>query len=142
MNIKQSLWATVAFLGLAACGASKNKNAVRELTGKQWELSAIGTTSYSGTKKPTLFFTDSNKSVGGYSGCNTFGSKYTLKEDKLRFDEIIATQMSCLNNMDVEEKIYQGLQKTDNFKIASGLLQLRQGKVVLLEYRKGKVMEK
>lgn len=139
--MKQVIMAIAAMCSIAACASTKNNKAAKELTGQKWELSAIGTTGFSEEKVPTLYFTDSNKSVGGYSGCNSFGAKYTINQEKLTIGDVIATQMSCLNHMNTEEKVYQGLQKTDNFKIVNGLLQLRQGSMVLLEYRKARTLQ-
>lgn len=46
--------------------------------------------------------------VGITTNCNSLGGQYILKNDSIRFDNLLRTEMAC-DNMDVEEYLVQVL---------------------------------
>jgi len=67
------------------------------LENTQWQLVSYGDTMVLENTDLTLEFRADGE-LGGNSGCNTFGSTYTLDGSAIRFSEIVSTRMACLDD--------------------------------------------
>jgi heat shock protein HslJ len=67
------------------------------LENTQWQLITYGDTMVLEDTDLTLEFRADGE-LGGSSGCNTFGSTYTLAGSTIRIAELISTRMACLDD--------------------------------------------
>lgn len=72
--------------------------------------------------RPTVDFKDG--SIGGTTGCNSFGGAYTIGDETIRFGEMPMTQMACLEDglMEQEANIMAVLKQVSRWEIAAGQL--------------------
>jgi heat shock protein HslJ len=76
---------------LSACSPTKNSDASKGLYETTWELEYISgpRIAFEGLfpeQKPQLTFTEKDKSVNGTTGCNGFGSTFTLDGKKIKIE--------------------------------------------------------
>jgi heat shock protein HslJ len=71
--------------------------------------------------------------VGGNSGCNGFGGKYSVEGDQVTFSEIVSTLMACDEaRMMQEGAVHSVLSGTATFKIEANTLALTNNNLVLV----------
>lgn len=71
---------------------------------------------------------NSGNQFSGFSGCNYISGKYELREgNKIRFFEIVTTEMGC-NNLDLESEFTNTLIKADNYTFAENVLYLNKAR--------------
>lgn len=79
---------------------------------------------YQSEIKTTLNFGEENR-MSGNSGCNGYGTIYTLSGKKgIEFEPIISTKMACLDGdyMKQEKTFFSVISKTNKYKIKGDLL--------------------
>jgi heat shock protein HslJ len=77
-------------------------------------------------------------SVGGYSGCNWYGSKYSARGDSITIDMIGGTARYCnvpTGAMDQEQQLYRTLERAKTFAITRDTLRFKTGDSTILEFR-------
>lgn len=103
-----------------------------ELDGTSWTLASFGTADAGAEGTPvlpgttvTLIFQGAGI-VGGSGGCNSFGATYSLAGSEIAFQNIITTEMACLDEgvMDQEAKFYAALGAAESFELSDGALQI------------------
>jgi putative lipoprotein len=111
------------------------------LQGTAWQLTTIeGAPLAAGTAADIRF--DAGR-AGGRGGCNSFGGSYTVEGDRLRFGDIMSTQMACdTPRMELELRVHDLLAKVDSYAIdESGALTLSAADKALLVYRPAAALE-
>ncbi len=111
---------------LTCCNSTKNskqKDTNYTLQG-EYDIISINSTPLS-NKQLTINFNDSQKTVSGYSGCNTFTGNYTINENTLHFSKIAYTKKFCPEAIKIEEKVIKTFSfiETVNYKNKQVLLQ-------------------
>lgn len=133
----------LAFSGLflaSACSVSKSEsNNVLDATslfGTEWKLEKIGSSKMKYDEERdriTLLMTKEPENVSGFSACNRYFGKFTIKKNKLIFKEMAATQMACPEQkMNLEDRYLLTLNKVNNYLIENDTLYLRNDERVLL----------
>lgn len=129
-----------ALLLLGACAASEPA-APKALTleGTDWTLMRVGTatvTASGGARAPNLKLGGSR--AGGFSGCNRFGGAYEISGTSVRFTQMVATRMACMNGGELEQAYLDALAAVRGWRIAGDRLTLLSaGGNVLLDFRAG-----
>ncbi len=125
--MKRSLIAFTAWALFAGCAQTGQPPQVRliETYWKAVELEGRPLDVKPGTREPHLILRSENKSVGGYSGCNTFRGGYVLDGASLRFTRMASTMMACLPaGSDTERNFLSALSATAAHDIRGETLQL------------------
>ncbi len=60
-------------------------------------------------EKLYITFDEEQHLISGYSGCNTFTSKYTMTKDQISLGLPIASKIYCEKNMALEEEFFKAL---------------------------------
>lgn len=121
--------ALAAALLLAACAAAPEAPAPPAppaFPGGAWVLAELGGKAVSesvGEKIPTLAFREDG-TAGGSSGCNQYGTKWTLSGDAgLAFSELWSTKMFCVDVL-IEGEYYEMFRKARLWRVEGGRLVL------------------
>lgn len=110
-------------IALAACTPG-NAPVGPSLAGTQWVLQAMpGWEMGKVAQVPTLVFQSETK-VGGRAGCNSWGGAYEHRGAKIRFSEMMMTEMACEYGMDVEQLYVRALEKTRGINVTGNTLVL------------------
>ena len=108
-----------------------------DLTSRKWMLRTIGETELTLEKNaPFISFDSKKKSVGGNSGCNSFGGGYETAGAKIKFGNMISTMMACEaeNRMSIEHGFLAGLGEANRYEIRGEVLYLYKDDVELLSF--------
>lgn len=78
-----------------------------------------------------------NGKASGFSGCNTFNSSYTLKDQSLKFDYFIATRRACVddNLMALERTFLKAIATVDSYTLNNGKLLLSAQNAPVIEMK-------
>ena len=115
-------------LVLAACAAAPEAPAPAPagFPGGSWILVELGGKAVAdsvGEKIPTLAFA-SEGTAGGSSGCNQYGTKWTLTGDSgIAFSELWSTKMFCVDVL-IEAEYYEMFRKTRAWRVEGDRLVL------------------
>ncbi len=73
--------------------------------------------------EPRITFNAENK-FSGNAGCNRIAGSYQIREksDSIRFSQVVATKMMCINGMETENKFLQALDETRTYIIQNDTL--------------------
>ena len=120
----------IIVLILSACAGTSSK-----LIDTSWKL-----TDLNGQKLPAeiqITLNIKKDQAGGNSACNSYGSDFTQKGDKLSFSQIFSTMMYCEKGMEFETDYFAALGKITTFQLENDQLSLldESGKVVLIFIR-------
>jgi heat shock protein HslJ len=104
-------------------------NPENPLANTSWQLEAFGD---AGNPQPVLAGSEVTmtfsgaESVGGRSGCNSYGGKYTIDGAKITFSAIASTEMACESQkvMEQEAQFQQALLAVENYQLAGDRLEL------------------
>ncbi len=127
-------------LVMASCGLFRHgqKSTVKDLSLNTvtWVCTEVGGVAVKSVKNHpmTLSFRDSNSTVAGFGGCNSFGGHYDLNGDTLRFSKIFSTMKACIGGQDLEGKLFRNFDELNNYVIAGDTLYLKQDGNVLVKY--------
>ncbi len=105
--------------------------------GVEWKLKKIGNKLMKYEEESeiiTLLMTSEPENVSGFSACNRYFGKFTLKKGVLTFKDMASTAMMCPEQtMELERRYLMQLDKVNNFVITEeGELHLRKDEKVLL----------
>jgi heat shock protein HslJ len=111
-------WLTFILL-LAVIGCKENKDQLKQLQGRTWQLKSIKYEEKATElpeKWPELLFTDSTACYG-FAGCNRFFGKYEADNNgKLVILLEGATMMSC-PDMEFEDGYLKALSKVERYTV-------------------------
>ena len=145
--------AGVALLGVIACvrsspsgddtaTAAGSVTASSALQGPRWrlvELEGQPALSGGGAREPHLIFSrDSVDRVGGATGCNSMGGRYTAEGDRIRFSDLFSTKMACIEEerMRQETRFVGALGRVDRYAVSGDTLTLSEGGTVVARFVK------
>ncbi len=116
---------------LLACGQAP-------LDGTEWSLISMDGEATLQGHPVTLYF---RGETGGSAGCNSYGGKYEVDGNSLRFPEgISSTAMACASEdaMNQETEFLRALQQTETYRIAGDRLELMdaRGQLILVFEKK------
>lgn len=139
----------LCFLSLSSCGLFQHigdsndadlmkeaEYSIEQLSGRYWKLvevegKPVSKEGGNNGKEAHIKFLEDNR-VSGTGGCNSFFGSFELGEHRrIRFNQIGATQMACVN-MEIDAAIYRVLEKTDNFSLNEDTLTLNRAKMAPL----------
>lgn len=106
------------------------------LAGTQWTLVSMGApgmeTSVAEGSVVTLEF-NSDNSVGGSAGCNSYGGSYQIEDGRLILSEIISTLMACIDEdvMAQEQQFLAALNTARAFTVTEDTLTIEYENGVL-----------
>lgn len=121
--MRKTLFAALALLLAACTGTGKDAR----LEGTTWKLTNMeGIPSKSIDAEAdyfTLSFAAADSTVSGRTNCNRFFGKYSVKGDKIEFENMGMTRMAC-PDMQYEDAFVKMLDEADRFEIRGEELKL------------------
>lgn len=105
------------------------------LRDRYWRLTELNGKPVPVLPRPAyLIMRSEDARAGGLGGCNSFGGGYTLDAaaSRIRFDQMVSTQMACAQGMDVEQALHKVLQDTDNYSLNGDTLTLNKARMAPL----------
>lgn len=125
-----------ATLTITACSTSTNERvataAAAPLVDTQWRLTQLGeqvVPAPAGANAVGLQLQAQNLRVTGFGGCNRMFGGYSLNGDQLKFDQVGATKMACVDEsrMRLEQGYFEMLSRVARWKITGSSLTLLDG---------------
>ena len=116
------------------CCSQKSAKQNFNLYGKNLTLTELDgkTVTFNGEERAaTITFNKEEGKVNGNLGCNRFFGTFEINGNSLKFSQMGATKMMCINSMDIEDGFNAALNATDSYEIKDGALILKNGKKVL-----------
>ena len=132
------LFACILTLFLNACTTLKTTNT---LSNETWELEYItgSRIAFQGLfpeNKPQITFNISKKEVNGTTGCNGFGTKYTLEDQTIKFDENFPMTMRYCEGGG-EQVFLKMMKEVNHYYIDNeGKLFLNKGDIPMMRFKK------
>jgi heat shock protein HslJ len=83
---------------------------------------------------PSLQFYTSKDKVNGFGGCNRFHAKLSVKKNKVKIEEIVATKMACPG--DGEEDFLERLAEVKEYRIEGAIMGLKLDGEVLMVFKR------
>ncbi|AEQ53518.1 YbaY family lipoprotein [Pelagibacterium halotolerans] len=95
-----------------------------DLAGRGWLLTMLGDTPSAEGIETTLVFGESDSSLGGTGGCNSYGGSVTFEDDgRLSISDVFSTMMACEDRkMSQERAFFDALGATSSYRIESEAL--------------------
>ena len=132
-------WFLLGFVFLlAACGSEGNP-----LANTEWRLVALGKADAPAEVvggNPTAEFTTASD-MTGWTGCNSYGARYSAREPELRLDELMWTEAGCPSDALFwqEQRMQDSLATVERFEVSGERLTLHsEGGQALVFERVGK----
>lgn len=120
-----------SLLLLTACGG----DAAISLEGTTWQLVDLAGKPLVSNHQPTMSFDEGR--VSGNASCNTYGGKYKLNADKIKFGMMMSTLMACADNaaMEQEQQYLALLRNAETWELRDGQLYLfsAEGETMVFE---------
>lgn len=114
------------------------KNNAAYLNGS-WQLQMLFASDNNWIRTPVININLKDNTFLGNSSCNNISGKFTIKESYLGFDKnIISTKMACADpqNNRKENNFLSTLLKVNNYAISKDELELGQGEIVLMKFKR------
>ncbi|MEO5860708.1 MAG: META domain-containing protein [Pyrinomonadaceae bacterium] len=110
-------------------GNGNNGNgAAQLLDDERWVLEQIANRqTYAPIRGVFINFDSGKRSVGGNTGCNSFGGTYTASRNTISMTDLISTMRACVEGgkMQTERELLDGLRRADTFEVRSSDNRLR-----------------
>jgi heat shock protein HslJ len=107
--------------------AQAESNTTSRLANTEWRLTSFGparneTVVLENTRITLKFGADGR--AGGSSGCNTYGSDYRVRGNRLSFGSIISTKRACLDPQanQQEQRYFRALETANSFRLTGSRL--------------------
>ncbi len=116
---------------LSACGSEENL-----LADTEWRLVALGDADAPAevVGDATVEFTTATD-MTGWTGCNSYGARYSARESDLRLDELMWTEAGCPSDalFRQEQRMQDSLAMVERFEVSGDRLTLhsRGGQVLV-----------
>ncbi len=130
--MKISIICLFLLISFVSCDSFTGKNATEEdLMGSTWVLTNIGSLSAQKGVEVTLVF-DSEDSLSGYTGCNSYESNYSLSGESFSVSGIISSDDSCAESvMDQESNFIITLEGSESIQMFGDNLVIKSSDAVL-----------
>ncbi len=122
---------------LSAIEASETDSSIS----KKWELLKFGNIDSLplSFRCPKLNINELDSTINGNDGCNNYNGQLNHFKENLKFKNIRATKMACMNHFKLTNLYHQYLSNTNTYKLRSNLLYLYDlnGSILLIfkEYK-------
>ena len=128
-------WLLLCFVVLlVACGSEGNP-----LTNTEWRLVALGNADAPAKEvvgNPTAKFTTATD-MTGWTGCNSYGARYSAGESDLRLDDLTWTQAGCQSQelFQQEQRMQDSLATVEGYEVSGEQLTFHSegGQVLVFE---------
>ena len=120
----------LTILGCTVPGSEKVAAAAGvPLVNTNWQLTQLGdqvVNGLAGGNPPSFQLQAENPRITGFAGCNRLFGGYLLNGEELKFDQIGATKMACLDEtrMRLEQQYFDMLSRVAGWKITDSTLEL------------------
>ena len=127
---------------LMACGSEGNP-----LAGTEWRLVALGNADApdEAAGDPTARFTTATD-MTGWTGCNSYGARYSARESELRLDELMWTEAGCPSQalFRQEQRMQDLLATVERFEVSEERLTIHSegGQALVFERVAGRGQSK
>lgn len=135
--MKKILFFTVLSLLLNSCATinPNKKDFDSQIQEKYWKLISINVEKVVMAKnqeREVYFILKNDKTLKGFSGCNSFGGNYSIsKSNKMKFLNISSTEMACPDLKINEQKVLNLFTNEKYYTIEKDTLKMYQsGKIV------------
>jgi heat shock protein HslJ len=81
---------------------------------------------------PRISLDYNKKSIHGYSGCNSFGGDFSLRNDSLKLGPITANEKGCLHS--VEASLFAQLRRVNRYSVDRDSLKFYAKDTLLLSF--------
>jgi len=126
MNLHFSTVRAASVLLVAAMIASCAGQAAPNLDATRWTLVELNGHAPLVDTSLTIGFEDG--SVGGNSGCNSYGGIYKIEGSSIVISGLVSTLMACIEPVNGQEaEFLRALSEAASYEIAGGLLLLKDG---------------
>lgn len=128
--------ALVAIMVMQGCSTAKQPT-LNDLGG-QWVLKTINgkeASSLFSRNLPTFQFNFNEKTISGTGGCNRYTGRFILINNLLKAPDIASTRMFCMEP-NAEDEFFEALRKDNVLIIQDGILKMKNGKNIVLEFEK------
>jgi heat shock protein HslJ len=116
---------------------AEQKNNTLSLNGN-WQLQMLFSSDNNWAKPPNININITDKTFSGNSGCNSIRGKFTIVNDYIGIDKnIVSTKMACQNNY--ENTFLAALLKINRYSISRDELELGQGEIVLMKFKRSDI---
>jgi len=131
-------------LNITACGCKQKKSSraipdistsseTTGITDKHWKLVELNGNPIDASTTAFIFMNSSDGRVHGNLGCNSFSGAFTLQEgNRIRFSQLINTQMLCMEGMEIETEMARILQQADNYNLTEKQFVLNRARMAPL----------
>ena len=136
MEMLRAFPALIVAVLLAACATEGSATADR-LAGRTWQATHLNGRPVSTPVPVTLSFTDGRGS--GRSGCNQYSGTVTLSDGTIRFSEIMATKMACMDEgaMQTESTYLQVLGGAETWSLSDNDMLTISGSTGHVDFKPG-----
>lgn len=118
---------------------NNGNGAAQKLDDQRWVLEQIGNRqTYVPIRGVFMTFDSSKRSVGGNTGCNTFGGSYSASRNTISMTNLISTMRACIEGgkMQTERELLDGLRRADTLELTNdNRLKLYDNGRILLTFR-------
>jgi heat shock protein HslJ len=83
-------------------------------------------------KWPYININYTKKTIGGYSGCNSFGGEFILKKHSITIGNLMTTEMACPGS--IEPTLYKNLKSINRYQVSKDSLKLYAQETMLLSF--------
>ena len=132
--VSMTRWLLLGFVFLLACGSEGNP-----LANTEWQLVALGNADAPDEVvggNPTAEFT-TDTDMTGWTGCNSYGARYSARESELRLDDLSWTEAGCPSQelFRQEQRMQDSLATVERFEVSGEQLTLHSegGQVLVFE---------
>lgn len=114
------------------------KETSAEFLAATWDLEMLFASDNNWATTPYININVRDKTFSGNAGCNSVSGKFMIIESYIEFDKnILSTKMACAGN---NENIFlSALLKVNKYTILKEELELSQGEIVLMKFKKGRL---
>lgn len=143
--MNKTLLLAVCVITILSCSTSRPavSDPVKEKPGTEylaatWHLQMLFASDNNWAKTPYLNINVRDKTFSGNSGCNSISGKFIVKESYIEFDKnILSTKMGCAGQS--ENSFLSALLKVNKYTVLKEDLELSQGEIVLMKFKRSPV---
>lgn len=123
----------MGFLSILAACAPRAEEPPGELVNTRWELLSFNTQNDDGEIEETTVLAGTTVTLQfledqatGDGGCNTFRANYQVDDGQITFQELVTTEIACVNGvMPQEQRYYDALIAAEQYEISGDQLTIR-----------------
>ncbi|MFZ1320666.1 MAG: META domain-containing protein [Ignavibacteria bacterium] len=121
----------------SACSTAGNNNSNSAFYETRWVLRAFSDSKVytpDSKEEPYIIFSKSENKATGFGGCNDFSFIFKKEKQKLKFENIVATEKLCESFMDLEKKYINIFVNSDSYKIKDDQLYIYKDTKLLARF--------